>query len=749
MPQQERRQVFSRHERLLGWIGGLLVCGLAVGLTVGFAVSRAERDFMQQASRIHEATTQRLGSLEAVLVALTSLHYASDTLSQAQFTAFAQELLGAYPYLGAIVFLTYTPQEDLATFVQDMRHMGLRQFEVTELDSTARLIPVLARPFYMPISSIEPLGPQAARFLGYDAASNPLLASAIYQAVTLGAMVASPPTPLFQSGYGMFMFKAVYQGRYAPQTPDQRHALLYGVIALELPGNLFLYDLVETYGDFDVTLGRHDVAAHHPQGSVYQRVQTSATTTRLSWWPRFTYQRVIDLHGQPFMLSIARWAGMEVLQGGQITLAFLLSLSVVTMLVVALRNHRLARLEAYKAQQAILESERRFRNLIEGSVQGILIHRAMQPLFVNQSLGTILGIESPHEILSMPSIEPLFAPHERARLRGYMEARLQGREAPIQYEFEAICKDGSLVPLESVVRMITWEGQPAIQMTLADITKRKQAEVALREAKDAAEAAVQAKSNFLATVSHELRTPMNGVMGMAGLLLDTPLNDEQREYAEIVRHCGHNLLTLINDILDFSQFEVGKVDLEIIDFDLRTMVEDVLELLAEQAATKKLALVCRMRPEVPTWVAGDPGRLRQVLTNLVGNAVKFTETGEIVVRASRTEESDQEAVLRFEVSDTGIGIPPEVQSQLFQAFTQADSSTTRRYGGTGLGLAISRQLVEALGGTIGVHSTPGQGSTFWFTVRLAKRPVPRPMPHTAELDVHGPQALCVSDHATS
>lgn len=346
----------------------------------------------------------------------------------------------------------------------------------------------------------------------------------------------------------------------------------------------------------------------------------------------------------------------------------------------------------------------------------------------------------------MASIEPLFAPHEQARLRGYVKARMQGREAPNQYEFEAVRQDGSIVPLESVIRVITWEEQPAIQMTLADITKRQHAEVALREAKDAAEAAVQAKSNFLATVSHELRTPLNGVLGMTGLLLDTPLNDEQREYAETVRGCGENLLTLINDVLDFSKFEVGKVDLDSIDFDLRTIV--CLHAWPGKSRHQKLELVCLVHPEVPTWVASDPGRLRQVLTHLVGNAVKFTDTGEVVVRASCTEETDHDVLIHFAISDIGIGISPEVQSRLFQAFTQADASATRKYGGTGLGLAISRQLMELFGGTIGVDSVPGQGSTFWFTVRLAKSTAPRPLPCPAEIDLHSLQVLCVGTTTT-
>jgi two-component system sensor histidine kinase/response regulator len=306
----------------------------------------------------------------------------------------------------------------------------------------------------------------------------------------------------------------------------------------------------------------------------------------------------------------------------------------------------------------------------------------------------------------------------------------------------AVRKDASEFPVEIGLNPIRSDGEISVLCSIVDITERKRTESKILEA-------TRLKSEFLANMSHEIRTPMNVLVGMSSLLLETDLTLDQRDQAETIRKGAESLLVVINDSLDFSKMEAGKLEIDPVDFAVDTVVEDVSSFLSQQSGRKALELTCFVAPDVPSYLHGDGGRVRQVLTNLVGNAIKFTEQGEVNLRVLLAGLSGNITTLRFEVQDTGIGILPEVQSRLFQAFTQADGSTTRRYGGTGLGLAISKRLVEMMGGTIGIDSEFGKGSTFWFQIpfeqaREAKTPETDSAP-----DFAGVRVLVVDDNETN
>lgn len=380
-------------------------------------------------------------------------------------------------------------------------------------------------------------------------------------------------------------------------------------------------------------------------------------------------------------------------------------------------------LERQRRELVREENDVHMRRIVETAAEAIIMINELGIIqFFNRSAEKVFGYSSEEAIgqdVCLLMAPPYHEQHKAclARSNARAESFIFGKSR----ELVGTRRDGTTFPMEWAISEVKWGMRRVFTGIVRDISDRKRTEQELREAKERAETAATIKSRFLATTSHEIRTTMNGVIGMTGLLLETELTTQQRQFAEIVQSSGETLLAIINDILDFSKIEAGKLEFETIDFDLRTTLEETLELLAGLATQKHLELVGLVSATVPTALNGDPGRLRQILVNLVGNAIKFTAIGEVVVLIQAVEETRETIIIRVDVQDTGIGLSQEAQAKLFQPFSQVDGSTTRQFGGTGLGLAIAKQLVEHMGGTLAVESNPGQGSTFWFTARFAKQ----------------------------
>ena len=404
------------------------------------------------------------------------------------------------------------------------------------------------------------------------------------------------------------------------------------------------------------------------------------------------------------------------------------------------------------AERARLEAEERFRRAFEDSAIGMAVvggRRLDELVETNEALCRILGY-SRDRLLGSGTLEGLVHPDELGGVMANIAPLLQGRVQVLRRDLRVLRADGEAVWVDATTSVVRDEdGRPVyLIIQILDVNDRKELEAATRRATERAVEAARLKSEFVANMSHEIRTPLNGVIGMSELLLDTDLSDEQRQYGEALRASGDALRSVIDEVLDFSKIEAGKIELDPVDFAVRDLLSQAAAVIAPHVRSKGLELIAWCDPHVPNTVRADPTRIRQVLTNLLGNALKFTSEGEIVAQASVEQPTDGGgAVLRFEVADTGIGIERDVLTTLFEPFAQADSSTTRRYGGTGLGLTISKQLVELMGGRIGVDSKPGSGSTFWFTV-----PVERAHGLAEELpslDFAGTRALVVDDNETN
>ncbi|MEY4593162.1 MAG: hypothetical protein RIR18_2057, partial [Pseudomonadota bacterium] len=587
--------------------------------------------------------------------------------------------------------------------------------------------------------------------LGLDLAKFPLVkAAALLAAETDKSTLTAPMEQLGRDGEpGFFLMLPVFRGEGASSK-------LFGWVfarlitedmLLEVTPNLIEFELYDLVKDQEPALiyasTKFSVNAVEPLDNLRVREQKLEVAGR-EWlvrvMPTTTFWKRLGL------LS----PNITLLLGGLLTL-------MATLLVFLLSSTR-NRAEAIAAKMtiALRLSEERFHDYSKSTSDWFWeTDTELRFIFVSRSAEKTIGA-SVSRLLGK-RLEEVCVPDDLKQIEKWSVYfdRLKNKEA--FRDFEMRFSVGEDVAGSALDRWFAVSGVPhyAEDGTFSgyrgaggDVTLRKQAEIHILEAMEAAKHASRMKSEFLANMSHEIRTPMNGVLGMLTLLQQTELNPEQLEFTTTAEQSAASLMGIINDVLDFSKVESGKLELEMIDFDLRTMAEEISDVLTFRVAEKRLDFAVLVEPEVPPRLWGDPGRFRQIILNLAGNSIKFTESGEVGIHISLSSETEQEVRLRVEVRDTGVGIAENQQTSLFSPFVQANGSLTRKYGGTGLGLSISKRLVELMGGEIGLHSVLGQGTTFWFTVRLehAHQQMARP---SQLVNLQGRRVLIVDDHPTN
>jgi PAS domain S-box-containing protein len=756
--------LLARRARIVGlppaWMQRLEpALALAVGLvlTLSSAWMLHEREtherrlvFAQLATDRTAALAETLRDLRGIeLESLASFCEESPTATPEEFRQFTA-FLTKNPVIQAWEWIPAVPAADLTRCETDARAAGLKGFEIWQLDAPGKRAPASARELYYPVLQVAPLAGNE-RALGYDLGSEPRRRAALEEAARAGLLSASDPVSLVQET-GSQRGALIYRPVFADLEPRRLRGFAVAVLRL---GTLLRSATTDNATLLELSLLRPG-AAPETLATAWGADRPPPATGLALTRPILDLGKALAVtaHAGPeFMRLHPRRAGwMAALTGLVLTAALALVLS-----LMLRRREELERLVAERTRE-LQENETRFDQLAvqSGTIAWEVDAQGLYT-YVSHVSETVLGYR-PDELSGRMHFYDLHPETEREAFKRAAFA-VFGRKEPFQNLVNAAqAKDGRQVWLST-------NGLPLLQHdgTLlgyrgsdTDITVQKRAEAELQkinrqleetsaranEMAVRAEMANVAKSEFLANMSHEIRTPMNGVIGMTDLLWDTELNDEQRSYVEIVRASGESLLKVINDILDFSKLEAGRLEMEKLDFDLRATLNVFAAPLALQAHEKGLGFTCTLAPDVPTCLRGDPGRLRQVLCNLTGNAIKFTEKGKIAVWASLVSEGEAEVVLRFAVKDTGIGIPMAKRGILFQKFAQADASITRKYGGTGLGLAISKQIVALMGGEIGVDSEEGHGSEFWFTACFTKsseraRNLPSPERGGADLSAAG------------
>ena len=727
--------------------------------------ARSHTVFSSNSEAAYRAISYQLRMSLKTLKALALHMESTNNITRQGFERFAGGLLASSPGTQALEWIPRVTAAQRQGLEARARFDGLTGFEFRERGADGSMVRAEPRSEYFPVYFVHPYV-ENQKAVGFDLASSEARRQALVAARDTGQTIISERIVLVQetqSQSGFLAFMPIYRRDMPHDTMETRVASLRGfALGVFRVGDLIESALAGLPTQTALNIRVHDQNAVEGQGLLFSSDSAKPGTTDShaedSEIRDVVISKDIQIGGRVWQISFSEpsghahwaeaWASWSILViGGPVTVLIALIL-----IVLINKNATTSRLVDERSRE-LYEREAQYQVIFDTSNEGVIrIDENGIIQDANDAVTRMFGYTKAE--LDGTNVNLLMDPSGRDQHDSYVanSTIVSVRIINKSRDLQGYRKDQTLFPLELSVQRLVLDGRTNFVGILRDITERKLGEeklkrseeelnvrvleledtqgrleaqagdlVALSEElaleRDRAEAATHAKSEFLATMSHEIRTPMNGVLGMTGLLIDTGLSEEQLKFVQMARESARALLTIINDILDFSKLEAGKLELEDTDFNLDQEVDHVISLVGARASGKGIEVRAERGVGLPEWLRADSGRLRQILLNLVGNAVKFTEQGSVTISASHRMLDGETLELRCEVRDTGIGFPADIQGSLFTRFTQADSSTSRKYGGTGLGLSICKQLTELMGGTIGVESTLGEGSTFWFTIR--------------------------------